>query len=657
MHKILIVDDEKGVLEELSDYLIKDYEIITAGTSTKAIELLEGVDLAIVDMFMETEESGIEVLKAAKKLTPSLQCIVLTAYGTPSNAVRVMKEGAYDYVEKQTPDVYESLAHRIKLALEYKDSMEALRKSEEKYHTLVENLNEVIYTMDIQGYITYISPVMEKYVGYKSAELIGQHFSQFVYPDDLPGLMTKFQNVLANDLTPYEFRVLDKDNKIHYVQASSRPLIENGQLVCLIGILNDITEQKQAEEQRKSAEEKLIETNRLLEKALTELKATQQKIIQQERLRDMGQLASGIAHDFNNILTPILGYSDYMLNKPKFLNDKEKVKQCLNIIRTSAEDGREQVNRLSKFYRERDDNESLLPIDLNQLIQQTIIMTQPKWKNQAQANGVTIEMLTDLQDIPPINGKESEMREVLTNLIFNSVDALNTNGKVSIYTRVFDKHVILGVSDSGIGMTEEIKKRCFEPFFSTKESTGTGLGLSIVYGIIQRHEGTIEVESQLGKGTTFIIHLPISTEEQEKYKEKNMEKPLRPLHILVVDDEKSIQNLLDLYLTGDGHTSELANNGREGLKKFRLGNFDLVITDRAMPDIGGDQLANLIKQIAPKVPIIMITGLGNIMEASGEMPKNIDCLMSKPLTLNELRKALIEVTIESENDYPTTLIV
>ena len=206
MRRILIVDDENGILEELSDYLSNDYEIVTARSASEAIELLHagGIELAIIDMYMETEESGIEVLKSAKKTAPLLQCIILTAYGTPSNVVEAMRAGAYDYVEKQSPDIYETLAHRIKKALEHRDSIEALRKSEEKYQLLIENLNEVIFMMNMQGYITYISPVVEQKVGYKPSEIIDKHFSQFVYPDDQNGLTEKFYSIMSNEVSPYE---------------------------------------------------------------------------------------------------------------------------------------------------------------------------------------------------------------------------------------------------------------------------------------------------------------------------------------------------------------------------------------------------------------------------------------------------------------------
>jgi signal transduction histidine kinase/CheY-like chemotaxis protein len=390
----------------------------------------------------------------------------------------------------------------------------------------------------------------------------------------------------------------------------------------------------------KLAEEKLLESNCLLEETLAKLKDTQQKISQQERLRALGQLASGIAHDFNNALTPIMGYSDMILGSPKIQNDRKRMMDYLKIINTASSDARVVVDRLREFYRSREENEIFTPINLNQLIQQSIQLTQPKWKDQSLANSITVNIITDIQQIPPISGNEAELREVIANLIFNSVDAIFANGSISLRTYADNENVVFEISDTGIGMSEEIKKRCFEPFFTNKGEKGTGLGLSIVYGTIQRHNGTIEVESEIGKGTTFRIRLPITEEIQDKQKEQKSESILKPLHVLVIDDEVLIQDMLGEYLSIDGHTFELACNGREGLEKFRSGSFELVITDRAMPDINGDQLAFMIKQITTEVPVIMITGFGNIMKASGELPKNVDYLLSKPITLLEFRQTL-----------------
>ncbi len=650
MRKILIVDDEIGILEELSDYLSNDYKVLTANSSSKAIKILnsEEFDVAIIDMYMESEESGIEVLKAAKQISPLLQCIILTAYGTASNVVSAMRAGAYDYVEKQSPDIYENLVHRINKALEYRDSLQAYWESEEKYHLLVENLNEVIYMLDKNGYITYISPVVEKYTQYKPSEIIDQHFSQFVHPEDRSYVLDKFYKIFnddSNDLEPYEFRIIDKSQKIHYARNSSRPIRKNGSIDCLIGSLIDITDQKEADEQRRKAEKKLRDANILLEKALKELKETQQKIIQQERLRDMGQLASGITHGFNDILAVILGLSDYIINHIEVLNDKETIKSYIEMIKNSAEDGRELTERLKLFYRKRDENEEFTPVNINELIKQVILITQPKWKTQAQLDGIKIDILTDFQDVPFVLGKENELREVFTNLIFNAIDALKSGGTIFINTRADNgRDVVIEVIDTGIGMTEETKRRCFELYYSTKKDAGTGLGLAIVYGTIQRHDGKIDVESELGKGTKFTIRLPIATVTPVKEKEPKLEKPDRTLSVLVVDDSNSIRKLLSLYLSADGHKFELASNGDEALEKFRAGKFDLVITDRAMPDMNGDKLAYYIKQIRPETPVIMITGLGNIMEAMGEFPQNVNRIISKPLTMKELYQVLAEIT-------------
>ncbi len=240
---------------------------------------------------------------------------------------------------------------------------------------------------------------------------------------------------------------------------------------------------------RRRAEQDLREANRELEKALTELKATQQQIIQQERLSAIGQMASGIAHDFNNTLTPILGFSDLLLEKPGILEDTAQARKFLGFLRTSAQDAASVVARLRQFYRPLDKDEEFPVIDLNNIITQSISLTEPKWRRQAQADGVTIQVESKLQPIPPIAGEESALREVLTNLIFNAVDAMPTGGTITLETATEAEHAIIRVCDTGAGMTEAVRQRCLEPFFSTKGERGTGLGLSMVYGIIERHRG------------------------------------------------------------------------------------------------------------------------------------------------------------------------
>ena len=242
-----------------------------------------------------------------------------------------------------------------------------------------------------------------------------------------------------------------------------------------------------------------------LEAAYAELKQTQQNIIQQERLRALGEMASGIAHDFNNALTPILGFSELLLKRSEGLDDRDTVERYLRMMNMAAQDAATVVSRLREFYRKREEGENFAPASLHDLVGQAISLTQPRWKDEAQAKGITIKMEIDLQEVPLIIGDESELREALTNLVFNAVDAMPDGGTITLRTRRDGNQVVLEVSDTGTGMTEEVRQRCLDPFFTTKGTHGTGMGLAMVYGIVQRHEGTLDIESEADKGTTLIL--------------------------------------------------------------------------------------------------------------------------------------------------------
>ena len=231
--------------------------------------------------------------------------------------------------------------------------------------------------------------------------------------------------------------------------------------------------------ERSRAETALLESNHRLENVLAELQETQQLVIQQERLHALGQMASGIAHDFNNALAPILGFSEVLLGCPKNLDDKKKLTRYLQLINTSAGDAANVVRRLREFYRSREEHKISQRIDLNRLIEGTILLTKPKWKGQAQANGININIDIHVQKVPRLVGNEAELREALTNSIFNAVDAMSNDGTITIRTRCDDQHIHLEVSSTGIGMTGEVRRQCLKPFFSTKGQQGTGLGLSI----------------------------------------------------------------------------------------------------------------------------------------------------------------------------------
>lgn len=393
-----------------------------------------------------------------------------------------------------------------------------------------------------------------------------------------------------------------------------------------------------------------------LQVAYDEIRQTQQAVMQQERLRALGQMASGIAHDVNNALAVAILYIDLLLRDDRldsYIRDK------LGIIHTSAKDISKIVERMRAFYRQRDEREPFQLVDLNAIVKQVVDLTQPRWKDIPQSRGVMIETSLDLQDdLPSILCLEYEIREALTNLIFNAVDALPAGGQIKLKTRIYKATsqgkmetawIICEVQDNGIGMDKETLRRCFEPFYTTKGEMGTGLGLAAVYGIMQRHEGRIEVESELGNGTILrlLFPFPIKVQETAVSQEARIEIP--PLHILIVDDEPLLRLALNETLSSAGHRVEIADGGQKGLEEFQRGldlddPYDIVITDLGMPYVDGRKVTRQVKSISPTTPVILLTGWGSRMQAEGNIPLEVDYVLGKPPTLEQLQRALQTVT-------------
>jgi len=381
-----------------------------------------------------------------------------------------------------------------------------------------------------------------------------------------------------------------------------------------------------------------------LKHTLSELKQAQDQIVQTEKLRALGEMASGVAHDFNNVLAAILGNVQLMLHSFEHYEPNE-IRERLKTIERACKDGAETVRRIQDFTGKRRDRE-FIPIFLNDLIHQVAAITEPKWKDQAQKKGVQIELVKRLQEIPPVLGNPSELREVLTNIIFNAVDAMPNGGRITLSTHpLSEEFVEMKVVDTGIGMSEEVKKRIFDPFFTTKGVASSGLGMSVSYGIIKRHGGEILVESEPGKGTTFILRLPIEYEQELKEVEQKVEKPLgtvRPAKILVIDDEEAVRDILSRILVTKGHQVELASDGDEGIERFKSGSFDLVFTDLGMPKISGWEVGKALKKINPKIPVVMITGWGMELDREKMGHEGIDFIISKPFNFDQITQLVSE---------------
>jgi signal transduction histidine kinase/ActR/RegA family two-component response regulator/HAMP domain-containing protein len=405
-----------------------------------------------------------------------------------------------------------------------------------------------------------------------------------------------------------------------------------------------------------------------LQQAYNELKETQQAVMQEERLRALGQMASGIAHDINNALCPIVVYSDLLLQSRTGM-EAGAVRQLQN-IKTAGEDIAHIVSRMREFYRKREDQDSLTEVSLNKMAIQVVDLTRPRWRDIPQARGITIQMQTDLDGkVPEIPGNESEIREAITNLILNAVDAMPDGGTLTLRTRVlgFDPknreesnrtHVSLEVCDTGMGMSEETRKRCLEPFFSTKGKHGTGLGLAMVYGIVERHEGRIEIDSTLGRGTTIRIVFPVRERAKKTAEpERQTAAPMPCLKVLCIDDEPLLRDMLKQILENGGLNVQVADGGQAGLELFRKARqqsepFDVVITDLGMPYVDGNQVSKAVKSESATTPIIMLTGWGTIMKEDGDLPTQVDGVLCKPPKIAELFGMIRKVATPGHRETP-----
>ena len=302
-------------------------------------------------------------------------------------------------------------------------------------------------------------------------------------------------------------------------------------------------------------------------------------------------------------------------------------------------------------------------MDLNQLIQQVIDLSRARWNDIPQQRGIAIKPVTDLQaGLPLIMGVTSELREALINLVFNAVDAMPEGGTLTLRTRLVDSasaspgspalnRVVVEVADTGVGMSEDTRRRCLEPFFTTKGERGTGLGLAMVYGMVKRHSAEIEIESAVGKGTTMRLSFAVpATQVLGTSVPHQAPAIIARLRILVVDDDPLLIKSIRDTLETDGHLVVATNGGQAGIDAFRQAmerdeRFAVVITDLGMPYVDGRKVASAVKAASPTTPVIMLTGWGQRMATEGDLPSHVDRVLSKPPKLRDLRAALAEVTV------------
>lgn len=381
-----------------------------------------------------------------------------------------------------------------------------------------------------------------------------------------------------------------------------------------------------------------------LKAALEKVETSQQRIIQGERLRALGELAGGVAHDFNNVLAVIVGRAQLLLQQV----DEPGLKRQLQVIEKVALDGARTVKRIQEFTRLRL-AKPFQPVDMNRVVEEVVEITRSRWKDEAQAKNVHYDVMAETpHPVPAVLGEASELSEALVNIVLNALDAMPQGGRITIRTGVEGERVFVAVADTGIGMTEEVGRRVFDPFFTTKVARGSGLGLSVVYGIVKRHGGEIDVRSRVGEGSTFTVRLPVGRKIPEAPPGAPPSQPCRPAKILVIDDEEEVRNLLVDLLAGQGHAVVPCPDGQSGLARFREGRFDLVITDLGMPGMSGWEVARAIKHGRRETPVALITGWSEQIDPEDAKEKGADFLVAKPFKVREVSAVVAQALLRAE---------
>ena len=485
------------------------------------------------------------------------------------------------------------------------------RERQTLLQNILESAREAIYALDMEGRYQWCNQAMLDLTGYKQEDVIGHRFLERTHEDDREMRKERFAAVLAGEPQSYESRYIAHDGHVRYALVNNAPIVVDGHITGVLGIARDITEQKQERERAARA----------------------------DKLRALGQLASGVAHDFNNSLAAILGRAQLMLRQ---VQDESLIRN-LGIVVTAAEDAAATVRRIQTFARKSQVKE-FERLDVNSLLHDAVEITRTRWQNEARAAGLNIDVKLNSDNDLFTMGNASELREVFVNLIVNAVDAMPQGGDLVICAARKGERLCLRFADTGTGMKDEVRERVFEPFYTTKGVNGTGLGLAVSYGIIERHEGTISVESKPGEGTTFLIHLPaVASQVDETTVDREPTAVGPSLSLLVIDDEPVVRDTLAEMLTDLDHTVVTASGGRDGLAKVASGDFDLVFTDLAMPEMDGWETAREIRKQRPELPVVLITGYAaTTLPPSGE-PDLVDDIICKPFDFDQVTDTLAKL--------------
>ncbi len=480
-------------------------------------------------------------------------------------------------------------------------------------HILEESLNE-IYIFDAKTLrFLLVNKGARRNLGYSTEEL-----NNFTPLDLVPDFTVQSYEKLIEPLRTGEKRKIQfttvqkrKDSSLYNVEVHIQLSIFQS-IPAFVAFIRDITEHLQMEE----------------------------ALLQSEKLKAMGVMTSGISHEFNNVLAIIKGFA--LLLKQKF-GDQKEAKDKINVILKSVTDGIEIVGRMQEFTRDEVNRAAFKPIDVRELVEEVVEFSMPRWKTISEASGITYYIdKKGLQKVPNVLGNKTELREVVLNVMNNSLDAMPGGGHLSFRTWANDENIFLNISDTGRGMSEDIRKNIFDPFLTTKMPEGTGLGMSVSYGIIKRHKGKIYVKSEVGRGTTITIRLPITKDTNciDKKFERMHELDVTRLKILVVDDEKAVCAFLNEYLSQEGQNVQCVSSGKEAIKRLKNETFDLVLCDLVMPEVGGREVIKMLNTLDKRPRVGLITGWSEKIENFHKGDMKVDFIIKKPFDFSELSKQI-----------------
>src|SRR3990172_6333439 len=701
--KVLIVGDKAPVLEALSGLLRENgCEPETSGTAEEGLDLLarEMVSLALVDVTMPGKD-GLPLAGKIKKISPDTEVVILTDGLSRETAIRGIPADVYDFLPTPFENL-EDVRGTVRRALEKRALSLKIRQLDRdleirnrELSAALKRQNSLIRAGLAMGGISTLPDLLDFFIGLVSEELGVERVSLMLL-DDRKGQMRIFASrgldaevvgkvrlnvgegiagwvakegkpVLVKDVLtdPRVNRSLISTHATSFISAPmviSIPILLQEEVLGVINVTNRRSGLPFEEEdmaylyglagQAAMAIERTKQLDELQE-AYESLKTAQKDLVDSERVRALGQLAAGIAHDFNNLLHGILGRTQLLGLK---LGNKELdlpyIHSQLETIEKLALQGGETISRIQDLSRIRKDVSSV-PLDLNAVVTNAVEMTRTKWKDESEARGIRVAVLVRPGTLPLTVGDPAEICRVVCNLLINAVEAMPKGGEISLATFHEGDQVLLEVSDTGTGMSEEVRERIFEPFFTTKE-IGQGLGTSIIYGIVARHGGGIRGSSGEGGGTTFHLRLPVipPPSSERPRKGKGLREGTAPARILIIEDGDLNRDLFERYVKEMGHLAFVASSGTEGLRIFEAQKVDLVITDLSMPGISGLQVAERVKKHAFAVPVVLISGWALHQDEQRIKEAGIDFVVHKPCSVKDFQDVVEEALCLRATDSP-----